>query len=236
VFILAACGTRDVPPPEPLDVLNAASVHINDAESFRIEIWQEGAPYFIESDVIDGDLTFDRALMDYVAPDVIQGRIRAQLMGLPFEFSILGRGERQWVNLPAMGWTDTLYFAPGFNPETLIAEDSGFQAALSALEEIEMVGRETLDDGSPVWHVRGVANGPAVSELMVYIITTEDPVLIDAYIHTETSRPIRLEVTIPGTETEEDPDPTKFIVELYDFNEELEITGPTGEEENANAE
>jgi len=157
-------------------------------------------------------------------------------MRVPFEFSILGRGERQWVQLPGLGWNSNLYFAPGFNPETLIAEDSGFQAALSALEEIEMIGRETLDDGSPVWHISGTANGPAVSELMVYIITTEDPVLIDAYVHTETNRPIRLEVTIPGTETEEEPDPTKFIVELYDFNEELEVTGPTSEEEETETE
>jgi hypothetical protein len=230
VLVLGACGTSNEPLPEPLPLLEAAAVHINEAESFRLEIFQDGAPYNIESDVIEGELLFDRARMDYVAPDILQGQIRAQLVRLPFEFGIMARGDFQWVRLPGAGWTDTLYFAPGFNPQTLIAEDSGFQAALSALIDIEMVGRENLDDGTAVYHMRGMADGPQVSELLVYIITTEDPVIIDAYIAVEDNLPLRLEVTIPGTETEEAPEPTKFVVELYDFNgvdPDADITGPS---------
>ncbi len=230
LMVLAACGgSPSEALPEPLPILNAAAEHVNSAESFRMEVWQEGAPYYIESDVIDGDLIFDRARMDYVAPDVLQGRIRAQLGALPFELGILARGEYQWVRLPGAGWTDSLYFAPGFNPRTLIAEDSGFQAALSALLDIEMIGRVRLEDGTPVYHMRGQADGPAVSELMVYIITADDPVNIDAYVHVETNIPVRLVVTIPDTETEAYPDPTKFYVDLYDLNNvsPSDITGPT---------
>ncbi len=230
VLLLGACGTSNEPLPDPLPILNAAAEHINDAESFRLEISQEGAPYNIDSDVIDGELLFDRARMDYVAPDVLQGQIRAQLVRLPFEFGIMARGASQWVRLPGAGWTDTLYFAPGFNPQTLIAEDSGFQAALNALIDIEMVGRENLEDGTAVYHMRGMADGPKVSELLVYIITTEDPVIIDAYITVDDNRPARLEVTIPGTETENEPEPTKFVVDLYDFNgvdPDVDITGPS---------
>jgi len=229
--LLAACGGGAAQLPEdPLPLLNEAAEHINNAESFRIEIFQQGAPYYIESDVIEGDLIFDRAQMDYVAPGILQGQIRAQLAGLPFEFGIMARDEFQWVRLPGAGWTDRLYFAPGFNPRTLIAEDSGFQAALSALIDIEIVGAETLDTGEQVWHIRGQADGPAVSELMVYIITAEDPVMIDAYIGREDNRPVRLVVTIPDTETEDNPEPTQFVVELYDFNnvdEATDITGPS---------
>jgi hypothetical protein len=230
ILLLAACGTNNAPLPEPLPILEAAAVHINNAESFRLEIFQEGAPYNIESDVIDGELLFDRARMDYVAPDVLQGQIRAQLMRLPFEFGIMARGEYQWVRLPGAGWTDTLYFAPGFNPQTLIAEDSGFQAALGALLDIEMIGRENLEDGTAVYHMRGMADGPKVSELLVYIITTEDPVIIDAYIGVDDNLPVRLAVTIPGTETETEPDPTQFVIDLYDFNgvdTDVDITGPS---------
>lgn len=230
MLLLGACGTSNAPLPEPLPVLNAAAEHINNAASFRLEIFQDGAPYNIESDVIEGELLFDRARMDYVAPDVLQGQIRAQLMRLPFEFGIMARGEFQWVRLPGAGWTDTLYFAPGFNPQTLIAEDSGFQAALNALIDIEMVGRETLEDGTAVYHIRGMADGPKVSELLVYIITTDDPVIIDAFVAVEDNRPVRLAVTIPGTETETEPDPTRFVIDLYDFNgvdPETDITGPS---------
>ena len=135
---------------------------------------------------------------------------------------------------PGAGWTDTLYFAPGFNPQTLIAEDSGFQAALNALLDIEMIGQERLEDGTSVYHMRGMADGPKVSELLVYIIMTDEPVIIDAYITVEDNLPARLEVTIPGTETENEPDPTKFVVDLYDFNSvdpDADITGPSYEDD-----
>jgi hypothetical protein len=227
LFTLAACGASDEPLPESIDLLNAAAANIHDAESFRIEVWREGAPYYIDSDVIEGNLLFDRAKMNYVAPDVLQGRLRAKLSGLPFELGILARGDNQWVQLPGLDWTDTLYFAPGFNPQSLIAEDSGFQAALNALLDIEMIGRETLEDGSPVYHMRGTADGPSVSALLVYMIMSDEDVTIDAYVHAETQMPVRLIITMPGTETEEVPEPTQWYVDVYDFNADVEITGPS---------
>lgn len=223
---MAACGTSDEPPPDPIPLLETAAVNIHDAESFKIEVWREGAPYFIESDVIDGDLLFDRATMGYVSPDTLEGTVRAKLGRLPFTLNILARGDLQWVQLPGVSWTDELYFAPGFNPQDLIAEDTGFRAALSALIDIEMVGRENLDDGSSVWHMTGEADGSAVTDLLVGLIEAEGTVIIDAYIHTETQMPMRLIITMPGTETEEVPEPTQWYVDVYDFNEPVEITGP----------
>ncbi|MEO0563904.1 MAG: LppX_LprAFG lipoprotein [Chloroflexota bacterium] len=236
LLLLAACAPTPEAPPDPLTLLDEAAVHINDAESFRIEIRQEGAPYFIETDVIEGALRFERAQMDYVAPETLQGLIRASLglLGreVPFELGIMARGPYQWVQLAGADWTDQLYFAPGFDARTLIAEDAGFQAALDALIDVEYVGPETLDTGERVYHLRGQADGPAVSELLVYIITAEDPVTIDAYIGQQDSLPVRLTVTLPDTETEDNPEPTQFIVELYDFNGvdvENDITGPSYE-------
>ncbi|MEM6283301.1 MAG: LppX_LprAFG lipoprotein, partial [Chloroflexota bacterium] len=165
-LLLAACGSSNAELPDPIDVLNNAGEVFNTAETFKIEVLQEGAPYFIETDVTEGALRFQRATMSYEAPDVIQGNVRATVFGAPFPFGVLARGEAQWVQLPGIGWTNAYYFAYGFNPQDLIAEETGFNAALNALLDIEMVGRESLD-GIPVFHMTGRADGKAVTDLLV---------------------------------------------------------------------
>lgn len=228
-LVLAACGTTPEELPDPLTLIQEAGEEFHNAETFRIEMWREGAPYYIDSDVIDGALIFDRANMDYVAPDVLQGQVKAKLAGLPFTLNIMARGDLQWVQLPGTIWTDELYFAPGFNPELLIAEESGFQAALDALLDLEIVGRESLEDGTPVYHLTGRADGPAVTDLLVGMIVAENEVLLDVFVHAETRMPVRLVITMPETATDDEPEPTAWWIDVYDFNEELEITGPGGE-------
>lgn len=224
--VLAACGTTPEELPEPIEALNAAADTFQTADTFKIEVLQEGAPYLIETDVTDEAIRFRRALINYQAPDTLQGDVDATLFGMPYNFGILARGEQQWVRLPAVGWSGLYAFAPGFNPQDLIAEESGFQAALNALLDIEMVGAESLD-GIPVYHLRGRADGPAVADLLVGLIEPEGEVFIDVYIERNEERtPVRLTVTMPGTETEEVPEPTRWLVDVYDFNEPVEITGP----------
>ena len=225
VLLLAACGGSGEL-PDPIDTLNEAAVYFNEAQTFKIEVLQEGAPYFIETDVTEEALRFQRATISYQAPDTLQGSVRATVFGAPFLFAILARGEHQWVQLPAIGWTDDYYFAYGFNPQDLIAEETGFQAALNALIDIEMVGREGLD-GIPVYHMTGRANGQAVRDLLVGLIEPEGDVDVDVYVRTDDSTPVRLVITMPGTETEAVPEPTRWLVDVYDFNEPVEITGPT---------
>lgn len=223
---MAACGPQTADLPEPLAVLNAAADNIHAAESFRIEVIREGAPYFIETDVTDDALLFNRATINYVAPDALEGQVRARLLGVPFNLNILARGDLQWVQLPGAPWTDQLYFAPGFNPQDLIAEESGFQAALNALIDIEMVGQERLEDGTTVYHLTGQAEGPAVSDLVVGLIEADEEVLVDAYIRVEDNMPVRLVLTMPNTVSETEPDPTQWVVDVYDFNAEITITDP----------
>lgn len=226
VFALAACGTTPEELPEPVAALETAADTFQTANTFKIEVLQEGAPYLIETDVTDEAISFRRALINYQAPDTLQGDVDAALFGLPYNFGILARGEQQWVRLPGIGWSGLYSFAPGFNPQDLIAEESGFQAALGALLDIEMVGADSLD-GLPVYHLRGRADGPAVSDLLVGLIEPEGEVFIDVYMERNEARtPVRLVVTLPGTETEAVPEPTAWIVDVYDFDDPVEITGP----------
>lgn len=228
--LLAACGTNTSDLPDPIETLNAAAVYFNEAETFKIEVLQEGATYYIDTDVTEGALAFQRATIRYQAPDTLQGEVRGSVFGAPFPFGILARGEKQWTRLPAIGWSDAYVFAPGFDPQDLIAEESGFQAALGALNEIEMAGAESLN-GVPVYRMTGRASGQAVEDLLVGLIDAGDEVFVDVYVRRDDNLPIRLEITMPGTETEEEPEPTKWIVEVYDFDVPVTIDGPTLEDQ-----
>ncbi|MEM6285334.1 MAG: hypothetical protein AAF787_24305, partial [Chloroflexota bacterium] len=82
----------------------------------------------------------------------------------------------------------------------------------------------------PVFHMTGRADGQAVTDLLVGLIEPEGEVLLNVYIHAEDNTPVRLIITMPGTETEEVPEPTQWIVDVYDFNEPVTIDGPTADE------
>ncbi len=223
--VLAACGGNQAEAPEPLDALNEAAVFFQTAESFKIEVLQEGAPYFIETDVTEGALRFQRATIDYQAPDTLQGDVRASVFGAPFPFGVLARGTTQWVRLPGIGWTSSYVFAPGFNPQDLIAAEKGFQAALGALLDIEMVGPDDIN-GVPVYHMTGRADGAIMRDLLVGLLEVEGEVLVDVYVQREDNMPVRLIITMPNTETEQVPEPTRWVVDVYDFDQPVTIDGP----------
>jgi hypothetical protein len=144
------------------------------------------------------------------------------------DVDVFSRGEKQWFR--AGVWTNGEWvnatFAPGFNPESLIAQESGFQAALNALIDLEMVGTEELEDGTPVYHLRAVADGEDVSALMVGLITATGNVNVDVYIHQTETYPVRFIIIQPDTVTEDEPDPTTWTVDVYDLNAAAEIDDP----------
>jgi hypothetical protein len=229
-LVLVACGGNggvDEPPPDPVDLLTEAADKIRSAETFRLDVIQSGAPYLF-SILIPGDevaqVAFRRALAQYVAPDQLQASVRVLLSSLPLDIDIYSRSDRQWFRMLGSGWVHGEY-APGFNPETLIAEDSGFQAALEALTELEYIGPETLEDGTPVYHLRGKAVGEAVTDLVVGLIEAEGIVPVDVYIHRETRYPVRLVITQPETADNEEQ-PTTWTIDVYDIDAEPEITPP----------
>jgi hypothetical protein len=117
-------------------------------------------------------------------------------------------------------------FAPGFNPGVLIAEGSGFQRALSSLVQLEFVGQDSLIDGTPVFHLTGVADGATVRDLLVGLIETTNDVLVDVFIDRRSHFPSLVVVTQPGTATADQPEDTAWRVEVYDINAEFEIESP----------
>jgi hypothetical protein len=224
---LAACnGSPTEPPPDPLELLAQAASNIRGMETFRMSVDLSGADYFIETDF--GSVAFRRAVAQYIAPNVMQATVRVLLGSVPLDVDVFSRGENQWFR--AGVWTGgdwvNATFAPGFNPEALIAQESGFQAALNSLIDLERVGVAELEDGTPVHHLRALAAGEDVSALMVGLIYAAGNVNVDVYIHQDEVYPVRFVIVQPDTATEATPEPTTWTVDVYDLNAEPDIDDP----------
>lgn len=236
---LAACepgSGEDTPPPDPIELITTAADNIRAVDTFRMEVIHSGVEYFVEA-YLNTDasglsqevalVAFRRGTAQYVAPETLQADVSVKLGAITTQLEVFAQGENQWFKLPVTPWINS-DFATGFNPRTLIAEDTGFQAALASLQELAYIGVETLEDGTSTYHLSGTANGPDVTALVVGLIEAEGIVPVDVYIDRETLYPVRLVITQPETDPD---DPTTWTIDVYDINAEPELSPPAGAED-----
>lgn len=225
---LVACtnNAEEEAPLDPIDLVTTASENIRETDTFRMDVQRTGASYFVDTDL--GRVDFRRAVAQYVAPNILQATVRLIAAGLPADVDIFSRGEEQWYRhtvLTANRWFNAPY-AEGFNPQSLIAEDTGFQLALNSLIDLNFAGREELEDGTAVFHVTGVAEGEDISALLANLVVASGEVLVDVFIDQISMIPVRFVIVQPNTVTEEDPEPTTWTVDVYDINSEPELEMP----------
>ncbi len=231
LLVLVGCSTAsNEPPPEPLALVTEAADNIRTKATFRMEVLSTGAPYAVQTD-FGANVFFRQARAQYVAPDTLQGNVRLIVAGIPADVDIFSQGDIQWYRnqiLTGNEWVNQS-FAPGFNPQALIADDTGFQAALNALINIEYIGEANLEDGTPAYHLTGTADGQDISALLAGIVQIQGNALVDVYIHREERYPVRFIITLPETVTETEPDPTRWTVDVYDIDAapELDVPGET---------
>lgn len=225
---LAGCSSAQPTeaPPNPQVLISEAAANIRSSETFRMAVERSGAPYLVDTDL--GMVVFRRAIAQYVAPNMLQATVRLIAAGLPADVDIFSRGENQWYRntiLTANQWLNAP-FALGFNPETLIAQETGFQAALSALIDLQYMGITTLEDGASVFHLKAEADGHDVAALLAGMIEATGTVLVDVYIDEALRIPVRFVIVQPDTITETEPEPTTWTVDVYDINAEAQVDVP----------
>lgn len=233
--LLAGCAgnTSSTPTPtfDPLALVMEAAENIRVADTFRLSVTQTGPDYQMLTDY--GSVTFRSATGQYVAPREMQANVRVLAAGLPIQIDVFSRGENQWYRAI---WTGNQWlnqpFQAGFNPETLISEDSGLQSALNALLQLIYVGEEELESGAQVHHLMATANGPDVSALLGGLIEPVGEVVVDVYIDRETRQPVRFtiqEFNSPYAATPEagdEAEPIVWTIDIYDINAPAELDAP----------
>lgn len=229
--LLAACSGGDTSrqaTPDPLNLTTQAATLIRSAETFRLDVTQTGPDYEILTDF--GAVLFRRATAQYVTPGTMQAAVRVSAAGLPVDVDVFAQGLDQWFRAIWTGntWVNAA-FAPGFDPQTLIAEDTGFQAALGAVIDIAYMGEESLETGVSVQHLRGTVAGDAVNSLLVGLIGVSGTPQIDLYIETETGYPARIALTetewADGSQADE---PRVWTIDINDINAAPALDVPPG--------
>ena len=224
--VLSACqSTPANPPPDALVLVTEAGDNIRASETFRLEVLSSGAPYPVQTD-FGPDVLFRQIKAQYIAPDMLRGSARLIVAGIPADVEIFAEGTDQWFRnavLTGGSWANQ-QFAPGFNPQSLIADDTGFQAALQALIELEYLGETTLEDGINAYHLRGIARGADIGSLLASLVMIEGNPQVDVYIDREHRVPVRFIITLPPAEA--DAESTVWTLDVYDINAEPELDIP----------
>ncbi len=224
-ILLAGCsGGTATPTPEPLALITEAARSIRDAESFAVSIERTGAPVYIDQ---AGIINFLRANGHYVAPDRVQARVRVLVSGIAGDVDVIAIGNDQYYRhaiLTGGQWINA-EFSPGFNAEDLVRSESGLSRAMGALNDIALQGIEDID-GVAMWHLTGSAVGSEVSALTIGLIPAQDDVLVDLYIRVDNGHAERLVIVQPDTVSEEEPVPSTWTVEVYDYNGDYTVEAP----------
>jgi len=229
LLLLTGCQGETTPPlTDPLELVTESARLIRQTSSFQMIVEQIGAPYYILTDL--GELVFRRANAQYVAPDVMQANVRLLAIGgIPAEVDVFSKGDEQFYRnqiLTANQWINA-EFAPGFNPQKLIAEETGFQTALTAMIGLNYVEMAILESGVEAYHLQATARGVDVGALLAGLVyDLGDIVNVDVYVDKATGYPVRFIIVQPGTETEDEPEPTTWTVDVFDFDETPEIDPP----------
>ncbi len=233
---LSGCGggsTDATPSVEPLTLLRRAADKIRAAETFKLYVLQRGAPYNFTINLSQDpnelmNVQFRLAEGQFVSPDELYAKASVKTSILTLDVEIYAKNDDQWFRATSLSvpWLNAP-FAPGFNPVALIGDEGGFEAALTSLIELSFEGATTLEDGQPVWHLSGIADGQKVAALVVGLLRIEGSVPVDVYVHRETEYPVRVVVTQPDTATAENPEPTEWVIDVYDIDAPVSFTRPT---------
>lgn len=233
LLVLSGCAPESREEiPDPITLLTSAVDAVRAASTFRLYVEQSGADYEIPvvlgAGVVNVQFRFARA--QYVNPDVLQASVRIVTQTFPrlaMDVEVFSLNTDQWFRLSQLEWVNQ-DFAPGFNPVALIAEDSGFQAALTSLIDLSYIGRTTLENGTSVHQLRGIASGPKVSALVVGLLNVQGVLPLEVFIDANTGFPTRLVLEIPDTATENQPESTKWTINVYDIDVPSDIEVPPG--------
>ncbi len=233
--LMVGCSTAAPPatetPPDPQQLIQEAAGKIRAADTFRIDVTEQGPDYSLYTEY--ATVFFRRAVAQYVAPGIMQATIRVIAGGLPLQIDVFSQGADQWYRAI---WTGNLWFkqpfAPGFNPMTLIAQETGFQAAMDALIDLTYEGEGELENGTKVHSMAATAEGPDVAALLGGLIEPVGIVNVGVHIDSATGYPARFVVTEYNSpyaatpEFGEDAAPVVWTIDVYDINAAPELNIP----------
>lgn len=228
----AACGNSDddqeESPADPRTLMQKAATQIDQAESFRLVLDQEGPATVIENE-LGLTVTFNSADAIFVRPDRMFAKVSVSIEALTQEVQLIAIAEDQYIinrYLTNEEWV-LMTFAYNFSPADLQSAENGIGNALRSAQDVELVGEEDLD-GVPVYHLKATVEADKVRSVTVGLIgTNEGSIAIDVYIRTRDQNLARITLNEPAQADAESQDPTIWTISFAGYGnysaEEIQV-------------
>lgn len=231
-LLLTACdtggGSRAELPEDPQAFLEEVVVNMQELDTFRMTVEQTGPPYplLLSFDGVNNvEAQLRRGTAQFVSPSELFINVTLRI-GVVVSVDIYSLEDEQWASFPSGAPYYKLPRYEGFDISRLMADGDGLEQAMTNLENIDIIGVESLIDGTEAIHIQATAPGDVVQGLLFDLIEPSDDVQVDAYISTENNRFALVEVTMLETVNEENEEPSVWRIEFYDYNAEQDFTVP----------
>lgn len=240
--MLTACDTgqtRGVELPEdPQTYLEDVVVNMQAVDTFRMTIEQIGPAYplllsFDGVSIVEAELK--RGTAQFATPNELFINVTLKI-GVTVSVDIYSLDDTQWASFPSGAPYYKLPPYPDFDISRLMADGDGMEYAMTNLENIEILGEETLIDGSSAIHLKATAPGEVVQGLLFDLIEPEGDVQVDAYINPEDNRFSQVVVTMLETVTDDNEEPSIWRIEFFDYNDTKDFAVPAGAQAEATEE
>lgn len=233
VLVLVACngnGDDDETPPDPQALLTEAAANVNEAESFRFEVRQSGAPTFFSFEGFeDIDISLNSANATFESPNSVLATISVLFGGQTQDIAVIAVEDRQYYKHPVLtggDWTqETL--VPDFQPADLLSAESGIGNALLSMRDVTYVGNSEVK-GVPVYHLRGVVDAELARAVTFGLMSTATgDVQMDVYVRREGARRVaRIEIVEPALAGAEEDLSKTWEIDFDRYNQETNIAEP----------
>jgi len=202
------------PTPSPAQILAASADALLALKSARFSLAREGDPVVFDATT---GMAFISADGDYQAPDRVHAKAKVDLFGNVLEIEIYWVPEGVFISNPL---SLQLIAAPadlGIDGAALFAAN-GLPAVLrSGIQDPQFAGRETIEDVETI-HITGKADGAALAPLTAGALQSGTLYPVDIWVEAATGNPVRVHVA--------ESDGSGWLVDLYDFNADIEIKLP----------
>ena len=231
-LIVTACATEPSTSQDlakdPQVLLSEVVENMQAIDTFRMTIEQVGQPYplllsFDGTSIIEAELR--RGTAQFISPNELFINVNLRI-GVVVTVDIYSRDDIQWASFPSGGPWYQLPPFPDFDISRLMAEGDGMEYAMENLVDIEVIGEETLIDGTNAIHIQANATGEVVRGLLFGLIEPEDDVQVDVYINTADTRFALVEVTMLETLSEDSDEQSVWRIEFYDYNAPQDFEAP----------
>jgi hypothetical protein len=199
-------------------ILESTSKRLNEVKSVHFEMAIEGAAY------IDTERTTQlrSANGDIVPPDQMQTKLKAAVVSVNLDLSLVAIGNDRFMTDPLTGrWGPA---QPGFDysPTVLFDKQQGLSTVIGKLTDVEQLAVEQVNDVE-AYHLRGKADRASIEPLTSGAIDGE-PITVEFWVAKDSFNLLKLVLTEP--KTPDKAQPAVWTLTFSKFDEPVTITRP----------